>query len=94
MTLRLFYSQAKHTSKHPDVISIKFGSNGQSNSSDFVYTPGVVDESRGKCSEVLFSEQIVSESGKIMKGGEPSNLSLMQYDCMSKEEKSCVNNCV
>ena len=45
-----------------------------------------------KCSELVFSDQIISECEKLCSGGEMSHLTLMQYQTMSSEERSRIQN--
>ena len=40
-----------------------------------------------KCSEQMFSDQVISECDKVVSGDTMSHLTLCQYESMNKEEK-------
>ena len=44
------------------------------------------------CSEILFSEQLVSDAENLVNGEHCSYLTFQQYQCMSSEEKSRIQN--
>ena len=45
-----------------------------------------------KCSELLFTEQLLSECEKAVTNQKPSQLTVIQYNSMSNEERSHLNN--
>ena len=74
--------------KGEEEISLSMGINGNRLSSDNSSQCRIPQKSARNCSEVLFSEQIISEANVC----EVSHLTFLQYQAMSKEQKSQISN--